>query len=59
MKKLIARLSRSAWWALLAPFLFGQSDSGRITGAVTDATGAVVPNVTITVKNERTASRYR
>jgi hypothetical protein len=32
----------------------GQSDTGRITGTVTDATSAVVPNVTITVKNEKT-----
>jgi hypothetical protein len=39
---------------MLGPFIYGQSDTGRITGTVTDATGAVVPNVTITVKNERT-----
>jgi hypothetical protein len=40
--------------AMLGPFIYGQSDTARITGTVTDATGAVVPNVTITVKNERT-----
>ena len=54
MKKLIAQLSRSAWWALLAPFLFGQSDTGRITGTISDATNAVVQNATVTLKNEKT-----
>jgi hypothetical protein len=31
---------------------FGQSDNGSINGSVKDATGAVVPNVNIVVKNE-------
>jgi hypothetical protein len=40
--------------AAIMPLLFGQSDSGRITGTVTDATNAVVPNATVTIKNEKT-----
>lgn len=28
--------------------------AGRMTGTVTDATGAVVPNVTVTAKNDQT-----
>ena len=31
-----------------------QSDQGRIAGTVKDQTGAVIPNATILVKNERT-----
>jgi len=44
---------------LLLPAIYGQSDTSRITGTVTDATGAVVPNVTITVKNERTDQTHK
>lgn len=34
--------------------LFGQNDQGRIKGTVTDASGAIVPGATVTVKNEKT-----
>lgn len=34
--------------------IFGQSDQARITGTVTDASGAIVPGATVTVKNEKT-----
>lgn len=52
----ILRLShgRSIWavvlFLLLCPSLFGQ-DTGLITGTVTDASGAVVPNAQVTVSN--------
>jgi carboxypeptidase family protein len=32
----------------------GQTDQGRITGTITDATGALVPGAVVTVKNMRT-----
>jgi hypothetical protein len=41
--------------ALMLPLLFGQTDAARIVGVVSDASGAVVPGATVTVKNERTA----
>ncbi|MBZ5585040.1 MAG: TonB-dependent receptor [Acidobacteriia bacterium] len=39
---------------LLLPLAYGQTDAARIVGAVTDASGAVVPGATVTVKNEKT-----
>src|SRR5258708_3963340 len=49
------RLGRIAIFAtLLLPTVYGQSDSGRITGTVTDATGASLQNAAVTVKNEKT-----
>ncbi|HVG37670.1 MAG TPA: carboxypeptidase-like regulatory domain-containing protein, partial [Pyrinomonadaceae bacterium] len=33
---------------------FAQTDAGRIVGTVTDVNGAVVPNATVVVKNDRT-----
>src|SRR5512133_3225084 len=40
--------------ALALPVLFGQSDVARIVGTVADATGAVIPGATVSVKNENT-----
>jgi hypothetical protein len=40
--------------ALLTILAFGQVDQGKIQGAVKDTTGAVIPGVTITIKNDRT-----
>ena len=40
--------------ALAAVMAYGQADQGRISGAVKDVSGALVPGVTVTVKNERT-----
>src|SRR5215471_5393475 len=34
---------------------YGQVDQGKIQGAVKDATGASIPGVSITVKNDRTS----
>jgi hypothetical protein len=34
--------------------ILGQADQGRIVGTVTDSTGAVIPNATIAVTNEKT-----
>src|SRR5437867_3478728 len=34
---------------LCADSLFSQADTGRITGTATDVTGAVVPNVKVTI----------
>lgn len=39
--------------------LLGQKSSGEILGTVTDATGAVVPNVTITLINSKTNETRR
>src|SRR5262245_51264090 len=39
----------SALCLLLCARLFGQANTGRITGAATDATGAVVPSVKVTI----------
>jgi len=44
------------WAAAIAP---AQSISGRITGAVTDQTGAVIRNATVTVANEGTGAQRR
>src|SRR5467141_3967293 len=45
--------------ALWMSSLFGQTDSGRIVGVVTDSSGAVVSNAVVTVKNERTGAEQR
>src|SRR5437016_21831 len=37
---------------------FGQSDRGTITGAVSDATGAVVPGASVVATNTETAANY-
>ena len=39
------------------PTLYGQASTGTITGAVQDATGAVVPGVTVTLTNPETGWR--
>jgi hypothetical protein len=40
--------------ALSAAPMFAQTNTGRVTGTVTDATGAVIPGVDITVRNPAT-----
>ena len=39
---------------LFSTVAFGQGDQGRIAGVVKDASGAVIPGVSITVTNDRT-----
>jgi hypothetical protein len=39
-----------------APILHAQSDNGRVTGIVTDPTGAVIPGTTITLTNVDTGA---
>jgi hypothetical protein len=39
---------------LAVPLIHGQNDAGRIAGTVADASGAVIPGATVTVKNEKT-----
>jgi len=40
--------------AVLTTAAYGQVDQGKIQGAVKDATGAFIPGVSVTVKNDRT-----
>ncbi|MGA2268687.1 MAG: TonB-dependent receptor [Bryobacteraceae bacterium] len=40
--------------AMMIPMIHGQSDQARIVGTISDATGAVVPGATVTVKNDKT-----
>ena len=44
----------SALITIVAPFSYGQSDSGRVVGTVMDVTGAAVPNATLTLLNKTT-----
>ena len=40
------------------PAAFGQADRGSVVGAVTDTSGAVVPNASLTIRNEATNLTY-
>jgi outer membrane receptor for ferrienterochelin and colicin len=42
--------------AAMTPAAFAQTETGQITGTVTDPTGAVVPNATVTVRNVNTGA---
>ena len=48
----------SAWAGVLLLGLYGQETTGSITGVVTDATGAVVPGVKITVQHLGTNAAF-
>ena len=45
--------------ALVLPLLFAQTDAARIIGTVTDASGAVIPAASVTVKNEKTGQERK
>ena len=45
--------------AMTLPLVFSQTDSARITGTVTDASGAVIPSASVTVKNEKTGQERK
>ncbi len=52
---MLTRISRIALLgALLLPHLYSQTDSARISGTVTDASGAVLPGAIVNIKNEKT-----
>ena len=58
---LISRLSHFSRvltvWLAASALGWGQSFSGRLIGAVTDPTGAVIPNVAVTVVNEENGAQ--
>src|ERR1035438_5123416 len=45
--------------AMALPLVFSQTDSARMTGTVTDASGALVPAASVTVKNEKTGQERK
>jgi hypothetical protein len=52
---MLSRLFRTVSLAVLAlPLAFGQTEAARMTGTVTDISGAVIPAATVNLKNERT-----
>ena len=45
--------------AMALPLVFSQTDSARMTGTVTDASGALIPAASLTVKNEKTGQERK
>src|SRR5262245_28837760 len=43
---------------VLAPSVFAQRDTGTIVGTVSDPSGAVVPGVTVTIRNVETNATF-
>src|SRR5438270_13880726 len=56
MKKL---LSCCYAFLLMAVVLVGQTSTSEISGTIRDATGAVIPEASVTVTNEATGITYR
>jgi hypothetical protein len=52
MKRLLA--TTAAWLLLIPALLLGQAANATLTGTAKDATGGVMPGVTITVRNQGT-----
>lgn len=53
-KMLIAFLSFLCLATLTVPVLYSQVQNGTITGAITDSTGAVIPDANLTLTNKAT-----
>jgi len=49
----------AALWAVMTPTVFSQTATGRIVGTVTDASGAVIPDATITAVDEKTGQERK
>ena len=45
--------------AMTLPLVFAQTDAARITGTVTDASGAVILAASVIVKNEKTGQERK
>src|ERR1035437_3676571 len=45
--------------AITLPLVFSQTDSARMTGTITDGTGAIIPSASVTVKNEKTGQERK
>ena len=45
--------------AMTLPLVFSQTDSARMTGTITDGTGAIIPSASVTVKNEKTGQERK
>ena len=58
MKQPIRYFANLLLLLLVAGATFAQTSTSRITGAVTDASGAVVPSAKVTVKNEATGVSF-
>lgn len=54
----LAALLLAGFAAMTAAGAYAQSDNGNIVGTVTDPTGAVVPNATVTVTNVNTGLSF-
>lgn len=44
---------------MILPLVHGQTDTARIVGTVSDASGAVIPGAVVTVKNEKTGQNRK
>src|SRR5215831_9651321 len=51
---IMSRLSLSATWLMITHILFAQSEVATLSGTVTDATGGILRNVSVTVTNQGT-----
>jgi len=57
MSRIYALLGVMGLWLGSASILLSQADTGRITGTITDTSGAAVPGANVVVENEGTALR--